>query len=125
MTSKIDTSARTGLAARTLQAVGDYADSATEPQMVARAAALRDVEQDAADLGCGPLAAAAGLACAAARMPEPEADLWQHALDVLALVCLNELQEAEGSGRVDLDDVVDALRERVQFHTRAARLPVA
>ena len=115
MTSPIDSSARLGLATRTLQAVGDC---------TAAAAALKDVEQDAARLGCGSLAAAARLACTVAQQAETDADLFRHALDVVTLVCLNELQDANGGGHAELADVLAALEERVRYHSRA-HLPVA
>ena len=114
MTSPIDSTARLGLATRTLQTVGDGTG----------AAALKDVEQDAARLGCGSLAAAARLACTVARQAQTDADLFRHALDVVTLVCLNELQDANGGGHAELADVLAALEERVQYHSRAHQ-PVA
>src|SRR5262245_1006720 len=81
-----DSTALMGLATRTLQTVGNCTD--------APVAAFRDVEQDAARLGCGSLAAAARLACQVAQQAESDADLFRHAMDVVTLVCLNELQDA-------------------------------
>ena len=124
MTSAIDRSARLGLATRTLQAVGDYAGTAEGPRPDGPVAALQDVEQDAARLGYGSLAVAARLACTAAQQVETDADLFRHALDVVTLVCLNELQDANGGGHAELADVLAALEERVQYHSRA-HLPVA
>jgi len=133
MTSPIDSSARLGLATRTLQTVGDCAAAAPQPYGPAAAAAVRpdgpmaalkDVEQAAARLGCGSLAAAARLACTVAQQAETNADLFRHALDVVTLVCLNELQDANGGGHAELADVLAALEERVQYHSRA-HLPVA
>jgi hypothetical protein len=124
-TSPIDNDARMGLANRTLQTIGDCApgrrsetgNESREP--AGPVAALRDVEQDAARLGCGALAAAARLACRVAQQAETDADLFRHAMDVVTLVCLNELQGASGRGHAELADVLAALEERVQYHSRA------
>ena len=51
-------------------------------------------------------------------------DLFRHALDVVTLVCLNELQDANGGGHAELADVLAALEERVRYHSRT-HLPVA
>lgn len=116
MSSPIDSSARLGLATRTLQTVGDCTGTSRDHSPMA---ALKHVEQDAARLGCGSLAEAARLACAVAQQAESHADLFRHALDVVTLVCLNELQDANGGGQAELADVLAALAERVQYHSRA------
>jgi hypothetical protein len=124
MMNPIDTVARMGLATRTLQTVGDCTHTAVAPQPNGPVAAFKDLEQDAARLGCGSLAEAARLACRAAQQAETNADLFRHAMDVVTLVCLNELQGATGGGHAELADVLAALDERVQYHSRA-HLPVA
>ena len=121
MTSPIDSAARKGLATRTRQTVGDctHGPAAPQPQPDGPVAAFKDVEQDAARLGCGSLAEAARLACRVAQQAETDADLFRHAMDVVTLVCLNELQDASGRGHAELTDVLAALEERVQYHSRA------
>ena len=40
-------------------------------------------------------------------------------MDVVTLVCLNELQDGHGLGHAELADVLAALEERVQYHSRS------